>query len=181
MTVTTIRGKPLKFYPASPSKSDCARELLRLGYTVSEISKAVPMAYSQVHSIAKASHPTEAAMQAGLPGQVRGLTPPKVAKAERTAALKVVERERANEQAGRPVGTGLKPNPRVGKLRIGSLPSDMAMGECANCGYDLVVRKSPHGFMFVHVNATSEEYLATIQFCQAVPKSLIEGAHPRGR
>jgi hypothetical protein len=172
MATITIRGKPVKI--VAGTKADVARDLLARGYTVSEISKAVPMAYSQVHSIAKAVAPQES------PRQLRTVAKKAttryeaaVKRAETRTAHKVIEREKANEAAGRPVGAGSK-YPRVGKLRTGNLPQDIKVGECANCGHDLVVRRAPTGFMFVHVNATTEEYLRTVQFCLAVPNSLVK-------
>ena len=44
--------KAVVTFSEGTSKSDIARRLLDEGLTVSEISKIVPMAYSQVHSIA---------------------------------------------------------------------------------------------------------------------------------
>lgn len=198
--VTTIRGKPLKFYPASPSKSDWARELLKLGYTASEIANAVPMAYSQVHSIKKKldaerfvddvmgkvkqgkavvmqmdttkvlPHKAPSPIGVSTVRNVRGEA--KKAEAEKKSAQKVLDRERASEAAGKRPGP--RAAPRVGKLRTGNLPNDIDVGPCANCGFDLVVRRGPYGLMFTHVNATSEEYLAKIQFCQAVPEKLVK-------
>lgn len=183
-------------YPDGTSKSDIARDLLTcdIGYSVSEISKAIPMAYSQAHSLSKKieqGQPTPPRRIPGVPLLSRsqravdagiGKQPPTtrkgasryesaVKRAETKAANAVVQRERASEAAGLPAGP--KHNPKVGKLRTGNLPQDIDVGPCANCGFDLVVRRSPHGFMFTHVNATAEEYLATIQFCQAVPERLI--------
>lgn len=180
------------------TKADKARRLLELGYGVSEISKAVPMAYSQVHSIASKRTLQEVSVAVGTrrlrdrkadidqlreghraynkannipePVVVRAKTTVKAARAIQADVDRILTRERQNETAGRPAGTGAKP--RVGKLRTGNLPHDIDVGPCANCGHDLVVRRSPHGFMLVHVNSTAEEYLATIQFCQAVPERL---------
>lgn len=197
MDSVTIRGKPIKLpkhlsHPGLGStKSDIARYLLGEGYTVSEVSKAIPAAYSQVHSIWKKLVPSGAAKSSGAGVSVEstrlvnhphalGVKVPrstqqaavKATRAADASAQRILRRERAAEAEGRPAGP--KTNPRVGKLRTGGLPRDIPVGECANCGYDLVVRGTPVGYVFTHVNATAEEYIATIQFCQAVPLKLVK-------
>ena len=145
----TIRGKPVTV--AGKSKADVARFLLEGGYTVSEISKAVPMAYSQVHQLAKklGSIATEPWGDPGLGRKAK--TKPQSSKL-------------------------LKPGtaPRVGKLRTPGLPSDVDVGECANCGYDVAIRKLVSGFAFIHINTSAEVYLAVTQFCTAMPKVLLK-------
>lgn len=64
-------------------------------------------------------------------------------------------------------------SPRVGKLRTPGLPTDTVAGPCANCGYELVIRGSSNGWVLIHTGVSAEEYMATIQFCQAVPQLLL--------
>jgi hypothetical protein len=206
----SIRGKTVTLRPLLTTNAEAARELFALpaGYTVTEVSNALGMNYSQAHSIRKKMGESE-----GLPDPIKGalnshVEPKKLpsgqyhkgpqrgqrltedeaatwdapvrresAKARATGtktAARAIERETANERAGRPAGTGLKTSSRVGKLRTGNLPRDIQAGECANCGHDLVVRPTPQGFVFVHVNTTQEEYFAVTQFCQAVPAKLVK-------
>lgn len=151
-----IRGKTLHF--STSSKAALARYLLDEGYTVSEISKAVPMAYSQVHQIAQKEGKVKPhAGQTVFKGEDPwGKLPPRGRKSTKPAKL--------------PKGV----TNRVGKLRTPGLPSDIAVGPCANCAHDLVVRGGPTGFAIIHTNTTTEEYLAVTQFCVAVPEVLVK-------
>jgi len=153
----TIRGKVVRVV-GSGSKADIARALLDEGYTVSEISKAVPMAYSQVHSIAqKTAKQPESSGKAGLlPSPSWGRLPS------------------PRPRSTKPVKVRPPLSPRVGKLRTPGLPSDTDLGPCANCGHDVALRPLPTGYTLIHINVSAEEYLATTQFCQAVPRSLIQ-------
>jgi hypothetical protein len=154
-TTITIRGKQIKV--AGPhSKANLARRLLAEGYTVSEISKAVPMAYSQVHKINKIQAGYEI-VRPDAPSKAWGNLPPKGRPATKPTKAKV-----------RPL------NPRIGKLRTPGYPSDVAVGECLNCEHDLVIRGGPTGYMLTHINISTEEYLAVVQFCNAVPRALMQ-------
>jgi len=143
------------------TKAEIARYLLAEddGYSASEISKAVPMSYSQVHQIAaklnsaeSLSSKAKATIEPASPAW--GTLPP------------------SGRPSARPV-TNYKKGGRVGKLRTPGLPLDTLVGECANCGYDVVVRPTSSGFVLIHTGVSAEEYLATVQFCHAVPRSLI--------
>lgn len=166
-----IRGKKVKV--PNGTKADIARALLSEGYSVNEVSKAIPAAYSQVLAISKKATPTKTSEpwskvreRKGAPKRAAALTQQSledIAQAIPTARQK--DKARKGKKA-------VKPN-RVGKLRIGNLPQDIGCGECANCGEDVVVRPGPNGYLFVHVNITPEEYLTVVQFCHAVPQMLI--------
>lgn len=160
-----IRGKTLRV-PDDGTKADIARYLFRLpeGYTVSEVSNALGMAYSQAHSI----HKKMALGGRPKPSDDNGWGDPKFGRKPKTKPTKAAVLKRAEKTLKRP-----KVSPRVGKLRTPGMPSDIDVGECANCTYDLVVRKLPSGLDLIHVNITPEEYLSTIQFCRAVPKVLL--------
>lgn len=175
------------------TKSDIARALLEKGFTVSEISKAVPMAYSQVHFIQKQRlENANAGLERGQSSSLRGRA------ASATPAKEGASRDGAPRASGRPTGYQRSPQPataqastrrsqtrskepqawkgqapQVGKLKTPSHARDTEIGPCANCGFDLVVRQAPVAgkaiLMLVHVNITSDEYLNTVQFCQGVP------------
>lgn len=168
-TLIKIRGKtlPVTWQPTQ-SKSDLARYLLDEGYTVSEISKAVPMAYSQVHQLNKAK------------GELKRHEIPKNTRHDHTVGTgwgNLPPTARTQKKALKP--QKLKPlqktnvSPRVGKLRTPGLPSDIEVGPCANCGYDVALRRLSTGFALIHINISSEEYLAVAQFCSAVPQVLV--------
>lgn len=198
-TRVTIRGKTVRVL-GSGSKSDIARALLDQGYTVSEISKAVPMAYSQAHSIAKSeagqqrmkaagaklrelqSSPAGKANAAAIRdlrerhkayNKANNIPDPVIARPETRASARAAEAKAHRTLARVAAGKMPKPRPGVGKLRTPGHPTDVLAGECANCGFDLAVRRGPVGFHLVHVNITAEEYLNTAQFCQAVPRRLL--------
>lgn len=173
-----IRGKIVALDAASFSKADLARALLDLGYTVSEISKAVPMAYSQVHSIHQKDQQTDAKARASV-------SKPKASREDsliRAHGMKPQEVDQklawtdptfGRKKATKPAKSPMVSRARVGKLRTPGFPSDLTVGECANCGHDLVVRGLPTGFVLVHTNISAEEHLAVTQFCQAMPKVLL--------
>jgi hypothetical protein len=196
---TTIPIRSRLVTVSGDTKSDIARALLEKGFSVSEISKAVPMAYSQVHSIQKkrlqdanAGRPepraerggedrgpsSERRGQSSLAG--RGQTPPRDGASRASNGPARQERSpqptAAQARTRRPVAPP-PPSPRVGKLKSGNAPSDIEVGECANCGFDLIVRRAPIAgrtvLLLVHVNITSDEYINTVQFCQAIPKRLL--------
>jgi hypothetical protein len=163
-----------RIYKHTGSKADTARQLLAEGYTVNDIARAVPMAYSQVHNIAK----KESASWQTRAHAAKVLAKPKttpVIPQRRAGSAAVTARPTPARSPNRPTRTGhSRPSgSRIGKLRTPGLPSDIAVGECANCGHDLVIRLGNSGYMLVHVNITTEEYLATCQFCLAVPQSLV--------
>lgn len=179
MSKVTIRGKPVPV--PTGTKSDTARYLLGEGYSVSEISKAVPMAYSQAHQIAKnqaevARH--EIPRDRPHSHTVRGTVETKAIREHFARRAKVEPAapewgDLPNTRKSTKPAKAKKLTPRIGKLRTPGLPSDIAVGTCANCGHDLVVRGGPTGYTFVHMNTTTEEYLAVTQFCNAVPLELI--------
>ena len=190
-TPIRIRGKTLYVsWQSGDPKSVLARYLLDEGYTVNEISRAVPMAYSQVHSIYQ-KMPKR--LQVAVVGKANTgktyLLPAKSAtksKASREDSLirahgmkpQEVDRRLAWDdlQFGRKKTTKptkAKLRPGIGKLRTPGLPSDIDVGECANCGHDIVVRRLPTGFTLIHTNISAEEHLAVTQFCTACPRVLL--------
>lgn len=202
-----IRGRTIEF-DAGTSKADIARTLLSdnaANYTVSEVSKAIPAAYSQVLTISKKmvpegkakpsaaaqrghkAHPQADDLVSGAKQQVlTGGEPPamqrakqvgsswgQTAKAPGKKSMKPVTSPVLDAiKKGKPVDLG-RLTGRVGKLRTPGLPSDTAIGECANCGFELVIRNGKDGLMLTHIGMSTEEYLSMIQFCQAVPKILL--------
>lgn len=179
--------KDLKRFEYGMTKAEKARRLLKLGYDVSAISRAVPMAYSQVHSIAKKEgidatyHGTPGAqIERAVKASRRPATTATIkvesagmrqATSNREAWGKLPPTAHSQRQARKPTKTKLRPG--IGKLRTPGLPSDIDVGECANCGHDVAVRRLPTGFALIHINATAEEYLKVIQFCTAMPKVLL--------
>lgn len=177
-----IRGKTL--HVTHGTKSRIARFLLDEGYTVSEISKAVPMAYSQVHQIHKKDQAVDANARNYAVAR-KTLDPQAALKMKPSEIARTVERAQAADRWGDLPPTAYQQKkaarpqkakvlPRVGKLRTPGLPSDIDVGPCANCGYDLVVTKGGStGYLLKHVNTTTEEYLAVTQFCNATPQVLL--------
>lgn len=156
-----IRGKTESF-PETMTKADIARFLFSddAGYSVNEVSKAVPMAYSQALTIRKKTQPRPATK-----------SKPKPTLEDHAREIPTA---RQAKRAAKPQKSTFGTTARVGKLRTGGLPSDIDVGPCANCGHDLVVRRGgAAGYLIIHVNTTAEEYLATTQFCQAVPEVLL--------
>lgn len=146
-------------------KSDTARALLAEGYSVSEVSKAIPAAYSQVLAISKKLKSTDPAPDPAADWGPAANTP------TRTSLKPVKSKVLEDLRKGKPFKMPTA-NPRIGKLRLPGMPSDTDVGECINCGFDLVIRGDKTGFMLIHVGASAEDYLSTIQFCNAVPKVL---------
>lgn len=171
MTTIKIRGKTLPI--TVQSKADTARYLLRQGFTVSEISKAVPMAYSQALTISKETPAEKMAASTKIMhkagNQLAALQKDKPKVDPSWGELP--KTAHAQRQAHKPQKAKLRPG--IGKLRTPGLPSDVDVGECANCGHDVAVRRLPTGFALIHINISSEEYLSVIQFCQAMPKVLL--------
>lgn len=189
--------------PDGTSKADWARALLDKGVDVGAVSKVVPMAYSQAHSIAaKMKLKVDVSVQGGRDSKVffnlrdtpasRGLKPNVVHEAVigqvtrvkgKVAAVKRIEPPAKSWGELPPTGRPSKKpavsksrpvaGPRIGKLRIPGLPRDTAVGECANCGHQLLVRPTPTGYVLIHTGISAEEHLAVTQFCQAVPRSLM--------
>lgn len=173
------------------SKADTARRLLDEGVSLTAISKAVPMSYSQAHSINKKLKPQPAHVDAH--GPTTKASQDRWAKAgkEARAGLQNVCRPEidyhirghsedcpegriaANKRKAKAYAQP-KARKGIGKLRIPGLPTDTPTGPCVNCGSDTVVKKTSTGYVIVHVNITPEEYMATIQFCKAVPEALLE-------
>lgn len=172
------------------SKADIARRLLDEGISLTAISKAVPMSYSQVHSINKKLKP----------GPVDAHGPTTKASNDRWARAGKEARERsglqnvcrpeidyhirghsedclqgkieANKRKAKAIANP-KARKGIGKLRTPGMPTDIPTGPCVNCGHDTALRRDPTGFMLIHVNTTAEEYVSTIQFCKAVPEALL--------
>lgn len=209
----TIDQRVRALLKSEPTKSAVARVLLDEGYSKTQIAAAVPMNYSQVHSVdkkrsqeqtqdrarknlanvdvgkmkphevlelaqkmdrsvKKAGAGRKAKPELELPGafsETWGQSP----KAPGKRTMKPVTSPILDAiKKGKPVDIG-RITGRVGKLRVPGLPSDTAVGECANCGFDLVIRGTREGLVFTHVGASAEDYLNITQFCQAVPKVLI--------
>lgn len=195
-TVVRIRRKTHRFDP-DWTKAKIARYLLAEddNYTLTEISQAVPMAYSQVHSIAKAegltaSAPPPAAKkpQAQNTGEydqkkmladiktLRGPEPKPMrsGKYHRGSSGRLTEEEATTWEPPPRAKASKKTKPKIGKLRTPGLPSDIDVGACANCGHDIVVRQGgAEGYLLVHTNISAEEHLSTTQFCHAVPTALL--------
>lgn len=176
--------------PAGMTKSDMARELFRhpQGFSVKEVSEAVGMHYSQAHSVRAKMPQFVQAVQHGKSKDARvdfivPEAPKKTPRGqyhkgpkrgqrlteEQAATWEPVAEQRDTRRAPKMVKGKL----RDGRLRTGKFPKDVEVGKCANCGYDLAIRPTGPGLVFVHINATPEEYLAKIQFCQAVPEVLL--------
>lgn len=152
----SIGGKKVRV--AASSKADVARALLEAGHSVAAIAKAVPMSYSQAHSIAKSM---------GKKQNWKSAVPKQLDESRRKARAKVRVVRHAEKILAK------QPSPRVGKLRTPGQPKDIAVGVCVNCGHTLAVRPLPTGFTLIHTNISAEEYIAEIQFCQAVPRSIV--------
>lgn len=163
MAQIRIRGKIAN--APNGSKADIARYLLTEGYSVNEISKAVPMAYSQVHQLNQ-KRPKPSREDSLI--RAHGMKPQ-----EADRRLAWTDPQFGKRQPTKPSKSPMVSRSRVGKLRVPGLSSDVAVGECVNCGHDLVVRPTPTGFVLIHVNTSAEEYLAVTQFCLSVPKVLL--------
>lgn len=172
--------------PDVTSKADKARILFRQGdgdggeYSTSEVSKALGMAYSQAHSVRKSlGQPPKAKPTPSERITKRLARPMPVARSGykhqaedlETIAKRDVPTARQLAKSAKVKKTGV--TARVGKLRTPGHPTDIDVGVCANCGFDLVVRKGPPQYVLVHVNVTAEEYLAITQFCMATPEVLL--------
>lgn len=154
-----------RIHPNTQTKADKARVLLTTGgYTVSEVSKGLGMAYSQVHSINK---------KLALQGYRAPAQSTRTLEDHAQAIPTARQRNRARKPLPSPALTQPKPRKGIGKLRTPGHPSDIDVGPCGNCDHDLVVRRGPTGYMLVHVNVTAEEHLAVTQFCQPVPEVLL--------
>lgn len=201
MPTPTIGQQAIDLFRKYATKAAVARILLERGYSVSEISKAVPMAYSQVHSIHKEMQSaaglkpeprrpvsTPAARPAAPWPVGRGAAPAGRASADSSRSGRVQNTgaaraggptpqsrpARSPQPAPSRVQPPLQRSSHIGKLRTpGQQRSDVDAGPCANCGHDLVVRDGQLGLMLVHVNMTADEYLDKVQFCQGIPKSLV--------
>lgn len=141
-----IRGETIPVPPGT-TKADLARVLLEEGFTVNEISKAVPMAYSQASAIAKKMTLPKPAPITNRPTSRKVVAEAKVWASKRTDEIIA----------------------RVSPLRGGK-----PLGECINCGHKLVGQKlgDPKQAMIFHTGMSGEEYLETVQFCHGYPKSL---------
>lgn len=158
----TIRGK--NYDIAAGSKADVARALFEApeGYSVSEVSKAIPMAYSQAHSIFRKIEPRWTAPKKTKPSREDSMI--------RAHGMKPAEVDR---------GLGREDNNArrraTARAIVGSKPTAKAIvwkGVCANCGHDIEARMVGQQNTFVHVNVTPEEFLKTIQFCMAFPRGM---------
>jgi hypothetical protein len=161
------------------TKSDQIRELLRKGKSVNEAAKATGAAYSQAHSIAKLMGAvvngrlveTKAKLRSAKPERLSETADRLAAKDPRFATVQTRNADRRLMAKAAKVAKAAKP--KIGKLRTPGLPSDQPVGACANCGYGLVVRRGGTGYVLVHTGVSAEEYLATVQFCVAVPESIV--------
>lgn len=155
----TIRGKAVQI--SGDSKADIARALFKSDYSVSEVSKAIPMAYSQAHSIRKGMVEV-----GGKPSKDYKLT--KVKKAEAEVERAVSHLLDANINNARRKATA--------RALVGAKPKAKAVvwkGTCGNCGRDIEARLVGQQNTFVHVNVDPADYVKEVQFCQAFPKGLI--------
>lgn len=177
----TIRGK--NYDIAAGSKADVARALFESpeGFSVSEVSKAIPMAYSQAHSIFRKIEPRWTAPKKAKPSRedsmirAHGMKP---ADADRRLGR---EDNNARRRATARAIVGRGPHlvePRSGaigliKSNTGPAPKGIVWkGVCANCGHDIEARMVGRQNTFIHVNVTPEEFLKTIQFCMAFPRGM---------
>lgn len=190
MTMTTIkiRKKTYKF-ALGESKSDIARFLLAEDdrYTVSEISKAVPMAYSQAHSVAQKAGKLKLDDRPVAVPAVELQTDHRY-KPPRTTAEKIAAKPIASYAGGkRPtskgrvaeakVWAGKKADEIIGRTNIAVSPlrahGKRALGKCANCGFDLIETIAGKERLIVHTGGDAADYYAKIQFCHAFPESLV--------
>lgn len=174
VTVVKYKGPNGKvvLVDAGLSKADKARLLFDAGFSVSTVSQMVPMAYSQAHSIHKklglATLPKPASVVGASSWGPTARTPTrKSMKPVKSPVLDAIKK-------GKPIQINKVGVGKVGRLRTPGLPSDTDCGECANCGYDVVIRTMPGGhYEFLHTGYSTEEYLATVQFCHAVPRVML--------
>lgn len=183
----TIRGK--NYDIVGGSKADVARALFEApeGYSVSEVSKAIPMAYSQAHSIAR---------REGIltyPGEGKVKTKPKASREDSMIRAHGMKPADADRRLGRDPASDTEGevyrhdnNARrraTARAVVGaavarydkSRPAAKAIvwkGVCANCGHDIEARMVGRQNTFVHVHVTPEEFLKTIQFCMAFPRGM---------
>lgn len=171
----------------SLSKADMARRLLDEGISVSAISKVVPMAYSQVHSISKkltvvgAHGPRPKAENERWRKASRSVREVTRIECDSSIDFHVIPHSKgctrgqilSNKRRAKELEKPKLGRRGTGKLRVPGLPLDLPAGKCANCSFDLLVKKTPTGYILAHSGMSAEEYLSTVQFCKAVPESLV--------
>lgn len=191
-----LRGKDPTTVPVDMSKADLARKLLAAGYTVSEISRAVPMAYSQVYSIAQKGGKLKLDDRRPTPlvdahGPTTQAEADRWAKAGREARIKSAKKTEApissypggkrptskGRVAEAKVWAGKKADEIIGRTNITVSPlrahGKRALGRCANCGFDLIETVAGKERLIVHTGGDATDYYAKIQFCHAFPESLV--------
>lgn len=165
MQIVQIGNKSYKF---AGTKADLARRLLSEGHSAAAIAKAVPMAYSQVHSIAQK-------LKADVPKAVRrsaDILPPQFKKERAKPIAEHAGGKRPTSKA-RVAEAKVWAGKRVDQA-IGGIASKVkAVGECINCGFGLEVRKLAGQMQLIHVGGSQEDYFNVIQFCHGVPASLV--------
>jgi len=156
----------LKRFTPDVTKAEKARRLLKLGYSVSVISRAVPIAYSQVHSINKilGTQPRVSPLREPAKADPKPLSSGKYHRGPQRQRLTEDEAAMWHPPAKPRI---LKIKKGIGKLRTGGYPSDVEVGKCANCDFDLVVRDLPTGYALIHVN---EQLRNTLQSLSSAPQ-----------
>lgn len=165
----SIRGKSIQM--SGYSKADIARALFEApeGYSVSEVSKAIPMAYSQAHSVHKA-------LGGSAIRRPMSKGPDLVNRGEVEKRLKAAGHEdhNARRKAAARAIVGAKPaQPKVTRPRAKPF---VWKGTCLNCGHNLESRFIGELNTLVHTGVTHDDYLNSIQFCQAFPTGLIRSS-----
>lgn len=147
-----------------PTKASIARKILTdyPNESVTEISKGVGMAYSQVHQIAKKMR-----AEAGTTPVKTQVKPAPIT--NRPTSRKVQEEARKWATKKTSKFAGELAVAKVSPLRGGKL-----LGPCSNCGFEIVGQKLGGQNQLVHRGMGPEEYLAVVQFCHAYPTSLAQ-------
>lgn len=167
-----IRKETINFQP-DWSKADIARFLFAEddGFSVSEVAKAIPMAYSQAHQIfAKMPQANQARTKAVAPAKPKPEPKPapitqRPASRKRRDEAKSWTQTRVSELLQEAKG-GTRP------LKKTDLRNSKELGPCLNCGFPLAAQSLGGQRQIIHYGSSPEEYRDTVQFCHAFPKSL---------
>lgn len=166
----TIRGKTVPV--VGGTKADIARALFEApeGYSVSEVAKAIPMAYSQAHSIHRALVPK--GTQQILTPRWAGKTAAIAAKvAQPTRQELQAEHLRRRDENDRRKATaraivGAKPKVKATK----AVKAYTWKGTCGNCGRPIEAKMVGGQNTFIHTAVDPTDYVREVQFCMAFPK-----------
>lgn len=156
------------------TKADVARAMFEDDYSVTQVSKAVPMAYSQAHSIRKGMVEV-----GGKPSKDYKLTKVKKAEAEVEHAVSHLldanlnnARRRATARAivGSSRETYHGVGRRAGKSAVRAAKAYVWKGECGNCGRPIEAKMVGGQNTFIHTAVDPTDYIREVQFCMAFPK-----------